>query len=78
MLTRIHATYLDVELRTAIAGADNEWLLSEGIGLRLYETVSKRNVASYRSAMPASGVKVIEEMDDDELYLEILKELNHN
>lgn len=44
-----------------------------GIGLRLFETVSKRNVASYRSAMSASNVKVLEEMEDDELYLEILK-----
>ena len=44
-----------------------------GIGLRLFETVSKRNVASYRSAMSASNVKVLEEMEDDDLYLEILK-----
>lgn len=44
-----------------------------GIGLRLFETVSKRNIASYRSAMSASNVKVIEEMEDDDLYLEILK-----
>ena len=44
-----------------------------GIGLRLFETVNKRNVASYRSAMSASNVKVLEEMEDDELYLEILK-----
>lgn len=43
-----------------------------GIGLRLFETVSKRNVASYRSAMSASDVKVIEEMENDELYLEIV------
>ncbi len=43
-----------------------------GIGLRLFETVSKRNVASYHSAMSASEVKVIEEMEDDELYLEIV------
>lgn len=45
-----------------------------GIGLCLFETVSKRNVASYRSAMSASNVKVLEEMEDDELYLEILKD----
>lgn len=45
-----------------------------GIGLRLFETVNKKNVASYRSAMSASNVKVIEEMDDDDLYLEILKD----
>ncbi len=44
-----------------------------GIGLRLFETVSKKNIASYRSAMSASDVRVIEEMEDDELYLEIVK-----
>lgn len=44
-----------------------------GIGLRLFETVSKRNVASYRSALSASDVRVVEEMEDDELYLEIEK-----
>lgn len=43
-----------------------------GIGLRLFETVSRRNVASYRSAMSASDVRVLEEMEDDELYLEIV------
>lgn len=45
-----------------------------GIGLRLFETVSKRNVASYRSAMSASNVKVIEEMGNDDLYLEVMKD----
>lgn len=45
-----------------------------GIGLRLFETVSKRNVASYRSAMSASNVKVLEEMEDDDLYLEVMKD----
>lgn len=43
-----------------------------GIGLRLFETVSKDNVASYRSALSASNVKVVKEMDHNELYLEIL------
>ena len=43
-----------------------------GVGLRLFETVSKRNIASYRSAMSASDVRIVEEMEDDELYLEIL------
>lgn len=44
-----------------------------GIGLRLFETVSKDNVASYRSALSASNVKIVEELDHNELYLEILK-----
>ena len=43
-----------------------------GIGLRLFETVSKDNVASYRSALSASNVKVVKEMERNELYLEIL------
>lgn len=42
-----------------------------GIGLRLFETVSKDNVASYRSALSASKVKVVKEMPHNELYLEI-------
>ena len=45
-----------------------------GIGLRLFETVSKDNVASYRSALSASSVKVVEELEHNELYLEIVKE----
>lgn len=45
-----------------------------GVGLRLFETVNKDNVASYRSAMSASQVKVLEEMEGNDLYLEILKE----
>lgn len=45
-----------------------------GIGLRLFETVNKKNVASYRSTMSASNVMVLEEMVDDDLYLEILKD----
>lgn len=44
-----------------------------GIGLRLFETVSKDNVASYRSALSASNVRVVEELEHNELYLEILK-----
>lgn len=43
-----------------------------GIGLQLFETVSKDNVASYRSALSVSNVQVVKEMDGNELYLEIL------
>lgn len=43
-----------------------------GIGLRLFETVSKDNVASYRSALSASNVKIVEELEHNELYLEIV------
>ena len=46
-----------------------------GIGLRLFETVSKENIASYRSAISASAFKVVEELPHNELYLEIINEI---
>jgi RimJ/RimL family protein N-acetyltransferase len=48
--------------------------LGFGIGLRLYETISKDNVASYRSALSANHVRVVKEMPNNEVYLEILPE----
>lgn len=45
-----------------------------GIGLQLFETVSKDNIASYRSAVSASNFKVVKELSHNELYLEILKD----
>ncbi len=45
-----------------------------GIGLRLFESVSKDNLASYKSALSASNVKVVKELTHNELYLEILPE----
>lgn len=44
-----------------------------GIGLRLFETVSRDNVASYRSALSASRVRLVEELPHNEIYLEIMK-----
>lgn len=46
--------------------------LGFGIGIRLFTTISKDNVASYRSALSASNVKVVKELPNNELYLEIL------
>lgn len=43
-----------------------------GIGLRLFETVSEKNVASYRSTISSSNFKVLKKLNDHELYLEIL------
>ena len=43
------------------------------IGLRLFETVSKDNIASYKSALSASNVKVVKELPHNELYLEVVK-----
>ena len=66
---------VDIDYRGKGLGIVMNKLLNEvgfGIGLRLFETVSKDNVASYRSALSASDVKVVKEMSNNELYLEIL------
>ena len=66
---------VDVDYRGKGLGTMMNKILNEvgfGIGLRLFETVSKDNVASYRSALSASKVKVVKEMDNNELYIEIL------
>lgn len=66
---------VDVAYRGKGLGTTMNKLLNEvgfGIGLRLFETVSKDNVASYRSALSASKVRVVKEMPHNELYLEIL------
>lgn len=44
-----------------------------GIGLRLFETVSRDNVASYRCALSASRVRLVEKLPHNEIYLEIMK-----
>lgn len=66
---------VDIDYRGKGLGTAMNKMLNEvgfGIGLRLFETVSKDNVASYRSAMSASNVKVVKELPHNELYLEIL------
>lgn len=67
---------VDMDYRGKGLGTTMNRLLNDvgfGIGLRLFETVSKDNVASYRSAMSASNVKVVREMEKDELFLEIVQ-----
>ncbi len=67
---------VDIDYRGKGLGTAMNKILNEvgfGIGLRLFETVSKDNVASYRSALSASNVKVVKEMEGNELYLEIIK-----
>lgn len=66
---------VDIDYRGKGLGTAMNKILNEvgfGIGLRLFETVSKDNVASYRSALSASKVKAVKEMEGNELYLEIL------
>ena len=68
---------VDIEYRGKGHGTTMNKLLNEvgfGIGVRLFETVSKDNVASYKSALAASNVRVVKELPDNELYLEIIKE----
>ena len=68
---------VDIDYRGKGLGTAMNKILNEvgfGIGLRLFETVSKENVASYRSALSASSVRVVKEMENNELYLEILNE----
>ena len=66
---------VDINYRGKGLGTAMNKILNEvgfGIGLRLFETVSKDNVASYKSALSASNVKVVKEMPHNELYLEII------
>ena len=67
---------VDINYRGKGLGTTMNKILNEvgfGIGLRLFETVSKDNVASYRSALSASKVNVVKELPDNDLYLEIVK-----
>ena len=66
---------VDINYRGRSLGTAMNRILNEvgfGIGLRLFETVSKDNIASYRSALSASKVRVVKELPNNELYLEIL------
>ena len=66
---------VDIDYRGKGLGTAMTKILNEvgfGIGLLLFETVSKDNVASYKSALSASNVKVVKELSHNELYLEIL------
>lgn len=66
---------VDISYRGKGLGTAMNKILNEvgfGIGLRLFETVSKDNVASYRSALSASNVTVVKEMEGNEVYLEVV------
>ena len=67
---------VDINYRGKGLGTAMNKILNEvgfGIGLRLFESISKDNVASYKSAQSASNVKVVKELPHNELYLEIVK-----
>lgn len=66
---------VDINYRGKGLGTAMNRMLNEvgfWIGLRLFETVSKDNVASYRSALSASNVRVVKEMEGNEVYLEVV------
>ena len=72
---------VDINYRGKGLGTTMNLLLNKvgfGIGLRLFETVSKDNVASYRSAISASSFRVIEKLPYNELYLEIINDMKQN
>ena len=69
---------VDIDYRGKGLGTMMNCLLNSigfGIGLKLFETVSKNNVASYRSSVSASNFKVVKELPHNELYLEILNDM---
>ncbi len=66
---------VDINYRGKGLGTAMNKILNEvgfGIGLRLFETVSKNNIPSYRSALSAGNVRIVKEMPNNEVYLEIL------
>lgn len=68
---------VDIDYRGKGLGTTMNKILNEvgfGIGLRLFETVSKDNLASYNSAISASKIKIVKELPHNELFLEILPE----
>lgn len=69
---------VDVNYRGKGLGTAMNKILNEigfGIGLRLYETVSRDNVASYRATVSSSKFKIIEELPGNRVFLEILGNL---
>ena len=72
---------VDIEYRGRGLGTMMNHLLNTigfGIGLRLFETVSKNNKASYRSTISSSNYKILKELPENEVYLEILNNMKHN
>lgn len=46
--------------------------IAETLGLRMYETISKENIASLRSSEKVLNVRIVEEMENGYLYIEDL------
>ncbi len=66
---------VDINYRGRGLGTAINRILNEvgfGIGLRLFESVSKNNTPSYRATLSSSRIKVLQELDDNVLVVEIL------
>ena len=67
---------VDIDYRNKGLGTAMNKLLNEigfSIGLKLYETISMDNIASYRSAIKASNIKIInEDFEKREYFIEII------
>ena len=67
---------VDIDYRNKGLGTAMNKLLNEigfSIGLRLYETISMDNIASSRSAIKASNIKIInEDFEKREYFIEII------
>ena len=46
--------------------------ISKALGLRMFETISKDNIASLRSTEKVLNVRIVEEMENGYLYIEDL------
>ena len=47
-----------------------------GLGMRIFGAVSKDSIASYKNAFAASQCKVIKEMDNNDMYIEVVNDNN--
>ena len=69
---------IDIDFRGKGLGAAMNRLLNEvgvALGLNLFETVSTDNIASSRSALGASRIKILHDnKETNELYIEIINE----
>ena len=46
--------------------------IAQALGLRMFETISKENIASLRSTEKVLNIRIVEELENDYLYIEDL------
>ena len=47
--------------------------IAQALGIRMFETISKKNIASLRSTEKVLDVRIVEEMENNYLYIEDLR-----